>query len=362
METSLPGFRSANVCAFKARLARVSEGNLQSAFDEFLSSRVPIQLGGLHDPFSEIELTRRITLDLLTVLNEYDYPTLISTKSTLPTQAPYLSLLRTMNVLVRFSAAGITEKCRAVLEVGCARIDELMDAIACLSGEGIPVSLRIQPVIPGHEDAAITLAKRAAGAGVMHVSFEYLKIGTEERDETIKRVSSAIGTDIWKAMSERGMKRLGRDYTLIADAKRHFLKTAKQACREAGVKFGAGDTEFIHFSDGSGCCNGSGHFLQNATQFRANFVGVMSNPKKGMKIYFSDLDRQWQPKLNIHQYLTTNSRGRSNEAQFSSWMSLLAYRWNGKHGPYSPAFFFGVGWTGNYDDRGYKIYQIEEVL
>ncbi len=46
-------------------------------------------------------------------------------------------------------------------------------------------------------------------------------------------------------------------------AKWDFLLQVKKLCIELGINFGAGDTEFIHLSDGTGCCNGSGFFLES---------------------------------------------------------------------------------------------------
>jgi DNA repair photolyase len=361
-DTSRPGLTVANPAAFSDRMARVSQGKIQSAFDEFLAARVPIQLGGLQDPFGSIELKHQVTLELLRVLCAHKYPTIISTKSTLPGQEPYLSLLAGMNVLVRFSAAGVREEYRRKLELGCPALEDIFAVMRCLSGRGVAISLRVQPVIPGHEDAALDLAKSAATHGARHISFEYLKIGTEEKRQTLQRVSSAVGTDIWSVMRERGVTRVGRDYTLKAAAKSEFVRKAKQFCHDCGVKFGAGDTEFIHLSDGSGCCNGSDYFLSDCTQFRSNLVGVVSGRTKGEKIYFSDLERHWQPTLNVHEYLTTNSRGRKSSKRMSSWMALLAHRWNGGRSVYSPPFFYGIGWTGAYDKRGYKIYEVQDVF
>jgi hypothetical protein len=267
-----------------------------------------------------------------------------------------------MNVLVRFSAAGVREEYRRKLELGCPALEDIFAVMRCLSGRGVAISLRVQPVIPGHEDAALDLAKSAATHGAGHISFEYLKIGTEEKRQTLQRVSSAVGTDIWSVMRERGVTRVGRDYTLKAAAKSEFVRKAKQFCHDCGVKFGAGDTEFIHLSDGSGCCNGSDYFLSDCTQFRSNLVGVVSGRTKGEKIYFSDLERHWQPTLNVHEYLTTNSRGRKSSKRMSSWMALLAHRWNGGRSVYSPPFFYGIGWTGAYDKRGYKIYEVQDVF
>lgn len=362
LDTSLPGLKLANAQAFGDRLARVSSGTVRSAFDEFLQSRVPIQLGGVQDPFSGLEVAHRTTLELLQILHKYKYPTIISTKSTLIGQEPYLSLLKDMNVLVRFSAAGVREECRRQLEIGCPELTDLMAMISFLSQLNISTSLRIQPVIPGHEAAALMLAKAAAKSGARHISFEYLKIPTEERERTLQRISKAVGDDVWRTMQHKGIRRVGRDYTLHPDAKCSFVKSAKQLCKETGVKFGAGDTEFIHLSDGSGCCNGSEFFLQQCTQFRSNFVGVISDRRVGDKIWFSDLERYWQPALNVHSYLTTDSRGRSSDKRFSSWMALLARRWNGGKSPYSPAFFFGIGWRGERDNQGFKVYEVLDVF
>jgi DNA repair photolyase len=362
LDTSLPGLKVANAVAFRNRLARIEQGCIQSAFDEFLASRVPIQLGGLQDPFSGLEKTHGTTLELLETLSRYNYPTIISTKSLLVSKEPYLSLLKTMNVLLRFSAAGVRDECRHKLELGCPKIDDTFATIDYLAREEIAISVRVQPVIPGHEDAALGLARRAASAGAKHVSFEYLKIGTEEKDQTVNRVSAATGENIWEVMTQRGIIRIGRDYTLTVSAKCDFVRTAKQLCHDCGVRFGAGDTEFIHLSDGQGCCNGSGYFLKDCTQFRSNFVGVLSGRKKGDRIHFSDLESHWQPRRNVHAYLTTDSRGRSSDKRMTSWISLIAHRWNGGKSPYSPAFFFGIEWKGDYDNKGYKIYEVADAF
>lgn len=360
--TSLPGLKIANAAAFGARLDRVARGCVRSAFDEFLAKRVPIQLGGLQDPFSGLELIHGATLELLKILSQYRYPTIISTKSTLLLKDPYRSLLKSMNVLIRFSAAGVGDDFRPKLELGCPSIHEILSAITCLTEEGLPISLRIQPVIPGHEDAALELAQRAGQAGAKHISFEYLKISTEDRPQTLRRLSAVTGNNIWDVMTKRGVTRIGRDYTLVASAKRDFVRKAKEVCRSAGVRFGAGDTEFIHLSDGDGCCNGSGYFLDDCTQFRSNFVGILAGHRKGDKIRFSDLRRHWQPKLNVHAYLTTDSRGRSLKKGLTSWISLVAHRWNGGKSPYSPAFFYGIEWKGDYDEQGFKVYEVVDVF
>jgi len=163
-------------------------------------------------------------------------------------------------------------------------------------------------------------------------------------------------------MQRLGLRRIGRDYTIEPESKTAFLSKAKKTCSELGVKFGAGDTEFIHLSDGHGCCSGSGHFLSQANEFKANFCGALKKNMTGRGIQFGDLFSEWSPQGNVHAYLTTNSRGRDSSGEYSDWLSLLAHRWNGGRSPYSPGFFAGVTWTGCLDQAGFKIYKYENPL
>jgi hypothetical protein len=267
-----------------------------------------------------------------------------------------------MNALVRVSAAGVSESRRLSLEVGCLpnyRIAQLGESLA---RKGVRTSLRIQPVIPGFEDDALAFAALGANAGFSHVSFEYLKIGIEDKSGTIARIERAVRSPVWQEMKARGVKRLGRDYTLRTNAKRLFLEKAKAFCRSAGVSFGAGDTEFIHQSDGEGCCNGSSLFLRDATQFTGNFVGLLKRKRIGDLVRFSELREKWSPTRNMHQYLTTNSRTRAKGKTLSSWIGLISHRWNGRSSPYSPGFFFGVVDTGKRDQGGMSIYRVSDSL
>lgn len=361
-ETSERGLKEASPAAFAKRLERVDRGLIRSALDEFLSERVPIQLGGLQDPFSPMEAKRGITRDLLRILRESNYPTLISTKGELFLRDDYLNELAQMNVYIRLSAAAVPESARLKIDVGGDRFAKTLKKIALLASHGFPVSLRIQPVFPGFESVAIRMADQAAGSGAKHISFEFLKLGTEGMHNQCTAISRILNVDILDSMQSRGMKRVGRDYTLVSEAKRDFVRLAKATCKKLGVKFGAGDTEFIHLSDGRGCCNGSSFFLKKATQFRSNFVGVLSNRKVGDLIRLSDVIDEWHPRMSVHSYLTTDSRGRDRSGRFDSWCSLVAHRWNGGRGPYCPEFFYGVSWTGMFDNMGFKIYRIAERL
>ena len=55
----------ANIGAIGNRLKRIAAGTIRSALDEMLEKRVPIQFGGMTDPFSPWELKIKATAEAL---------------------------------------------------------------------------------------------------------------------------------------------------------------------------------------------------------------------------------------------------------------------------------------------------------
>lgn len=353
------GIHQANPTAFRKRMQRVAQGEIASAVDEFLARRIPIQLGGLQDPFTPIEGQLGVTRDILETLRDFQYPTLISTKGSLLLAEPYLALLSEMNVVVRLSAAGIPERLRKIVEPRSDGFDATIDKLVRLGAKRIITGLRIQPIIPGFEVEALAMATAAAKAGAQQLSFEFLKIPGESVDAEIAAISKALGYDIVEHMRAKGVTRLGPDWSLSRDAKRPFVRQARQLCRSLDVKFGAGDTEFIPWSDGNGCCGSTELTQQGANHFTANFVGsiraCLKKPDK--KVRFGSLLELWSPQQSIGNYMDWRRRIPPEErGGFTDWLAILSRRWNGGKSPYSPAFFDGVVATNERDDNGFRIY------
>lgn len=353
------GVRSHNPTAFEARLERVRRGELRSALDEFLARRVPLQLGGMQDPFTPMELREGVTLVTLGTLEKYDYPFLISTKSPLVADARYADRLRGMNVSVRISAAGMKEEFRARIERDTAPFDVTLRNIEKLSSAGTPVTLRIQPIIPGQEIEALRMIRSASDAGARHVSLEFLKLPIESRRGVVDEISDTVGYSLRSYFSTHGMLRVGPDYTLSTEQKLRFLAQAKALASRLNVSIGAGDTELIHLSDGAGCCNGSSLFLRDAHVFDANFTGILKGLQSGQTVSFENVLSRWSPTLPVSTYLMTDSRVRVERPGLTEWQSHMAQRWNKGRSVYSPLFFAGVTDTGLRDGEGRAVYRYE---
>ena len=106
-------FKTGNPNSLRQRMDRVAKGQIASALDEFISKRIPFQLGGMSDPFTKSEIKNRVTLDYLGILKDFNYPVIISTKSDLIMNQEYLDVIADSNVYVRFSTTIINEKFRS---------------------------------------------------------------------------------------------------------------------------------------------------------------------------------------------------------------------------------------------------------
>lgn len=358
------GIHQANAKAFRKRLERVSRGEIRSAVDEFLHARVPVQLGGLQDPFTPIERQASVTLELLKVLRDHQYPTLISTKGSIFEDEPYLTLLSEMNVVVRLSSTGIAEKLRHIVEPRTGDFSSIIERISLLSRRGIVCGVRFQPMFPGYENEVLQMASSAAEAGAKQLSFEYLKLPNELIDNEIAQTSDLLGYDLLQQMKDLGVKKIGPDWSLAPEAKRPFVREARKHCQSLGVMFGAGDTEFIPWSDGDGCCGASELTQGAAKHFNANFVGAIRKAIQtgDNKVRFDTLLDLWSPRHSIGNYMDWRVRiAEVDRGGRSDWLALMAKRWNGGKSPYSPAFFDGVSATKEFDDAGFRVYDASQL-
>jgi DNA repair photolyase len=129
-----------------------------------------LAMGTNTDPYQPIERKRGITRAVLQVLAECNHPVAIVTKSNL--------VLRDLDILGAMAKKGLVSVAVSVtsldpvlarrLEPRATTPARRLDAIAGLSGAGVPVSVMVAPVIPAindHEIEAILEAAVGAGAG-----------------------------------------------------------------------------------------------------------------------------------------------------------------------------------------------------
>lgn len=141
-----------------------------------------IAIGTNTDPYQPVEKKWRIMREILEVLEAFNHPVGIVTKSTL--------VIRDMDVLGRMAEKGLAKVALSVttLDRKLARTMEprattparRLEAIKALSEHGIPVSVMIGPVIPGLNDSEIErILESAHAAGAREAGYVMLRLPLE---------------------------------------------------------------------------------------------------------------------------------------------------------------------------------------
>lgn len=335
------------------RMTRVANGEINSAVDEFIDRRIPIQLGGMTDPFSPLEARHRAALKHLEILADYDYPTLISTKSAYPVHPQYAEQLHRGNFLVRFSISAIDASTRSRVENGCPTPAALFTTIEKLTHLGILCSVRLQPIFPGHEESVFDLLAASANAGARHVTFEFLKLPIDEDNAEICRLNTKGGEKLKDVYLRNRASKHGRELVLPPSYKMAFLSEAGQYAREIGLTVGYGDNEFLPYSDSQSCCNGADLYLRKFNLFRANAATAVRKSDFGSDIRFENVLSEWMPRSSVSTYM--NSRVRVENPGPADWRDFAKRQWR-PGALYGPDYFFGVEYGGRTDATGQPIY------
>jgi DNA repair photolyase len=350
----------ANPDSLRARLERVSRGEINSALDYFLMNRIPIQFGGMTDPFSEWELEHRISLYLLEILKKFDYPTIISTKGSIFGMTEYVDVLQRGNFYIRVSFTGAEPQLAQRLEAGVGDLACRLSAIEALASVGVPISARLQPLIPGHEESAERLMLQAARVGVRHVSVEYLKLPME-RVTTQAKILDRELPNIREYFKLHSATRNGREFILPAEEKISGHDYLCEVARSHDIHYGHADNEFLLRNEFLSCCNGADLFLREASFFDTNLLGILRRSKwlKDMRFI---VEENRLSEYSLDNYL--NSRSRSNLGPAASgsdrWLDFLKKKWNAPSWRGGPTSFWKVMDTGKLDDNGNKIYSYED--
>ena len=147
--------------------------------------KMPLRLSTLTEPFQPLEETARLSLKIMRICAEYGVPLLINTKSVLLREEPWRSALLKLSekslVVLQVTLVTLREGLAAELEPGAPSPEERLELCEWASGEGVPVVVRYQPVIPGiFELEAGDMLSQLKAAGVGRVVAESLRCSREE--------------------------------------------------------------------------------------------------------------------------------------------------------------------------------------
>jgi DNA repair photolyase len=324
---------------------------------QFLRRRVPIHFGGMSDPFQPAESRYRITESYLQTLAIYEYPTVISTRSSMISSRPYLDLLRKLkHLVVQFSFSSTQDQIARIVEPFSSPPSELLQAMERLVRCGIRVTCRWQPYIKGVSESTLEFVSRVASTGCIHVGFEHLKLPVERQNPLWKSLNFGVGRNLHQEYMRLGARRDGREFVLPIEHKLPKVLEVATQVRRQGMTFGAADNEVQFLSDTDCCCSGVDQFPGFENWFRHQ-IGFAVRKCRGTAITYSSVSREWCPSGSIDRFLNENSRLSARSDVIGTIRDHIKQRWNNPRSPGNPASFYGVRSTNSRTSSGQLIYR-----
>ena len=174
-----------------------------------------LAMGTNTDPYQPIERQREITRSVLQVLDAFNHPTAIVTKSDL--------ILRDLDILAPMAERGlvsvgisITTLDRALarrMEPRAATPTKRLKAVEALANVGVPVSVMVAPVVPAINDHEIeNILAAASGAGASGADYILLRLPGEVKELFSEWLAAHYPERASKALAQIASHHGGRLY------------------------------------------------------------------------------------------------------------------------------------------------------
>ena len=193
-----------------------------------------VSISNSSDPYPRIEATTGITRRCLEILAESNCRIQIITKSNLVTRDD--DLLSKAPSAVALTITSLDAEVARVLEPHAPPPAARLRAAEDLIRKGVPVSVRIDPVIPFVNDKPEKLVVTLASIGVKHVTSSTYKI----KPDNWRRFSAVMPTVAkkLKLLYFKQGERIGGNTLLPRDLRLKLMKRVRDLATANGMKFG----------------------------------------------------------------------------------------------------------------------------
>ena len=192
-----------------------------------------VALSNSSDPYPPLERELGLTRGCLQVLRDRGLSVQVVTKSHLV--AEDAGLLAAMKACAAITVTCLDIEVSRRLEPGAPLPEQRLFALRRLADEGVPISARIDPIIPGINDFLIEdLVSAVCRAGAAHITSSTFKA----RPDCLRRISSAFPEEstLLRKIFDKGSRISGSLY-LPADMRRDLMQRARAAAEREGATF-----------------------------------------------------------------------------------------------------------------------------
>lgn len=291
------GIKKASIDDLRTRLTNIllHDNKKTKKFAPYLKNKIPLRIGANTDPFQPCEKDEKITFELIKLLNEFDYPYIIVTKSDLIASNEYIDILRPDLAYIQISITSLNDELSMKLEPNAPLPQARIAALEKLSNNGFTVAARISPIIPIYEDGYFSKNHSKPSAVCNFFSFDLIHQVCKVKPTTViaefLRISKSMSSPLQSLgipinqLYTQNFRKSYQNFSLAE--KRIYLQNIKDICDSYNVQFTVCDDE--NFEDLSpfwnnpcDCCNG----CNNIVSFRTK--AFLQEPPVNEQISFFD--------------------------------------------------------------------------
>lgn len=222
-----------------------------------------VALSNSSDPYTPPEATLGLTRKVLQILLERGYKVIITTKSPLVLRDLDIFTRNRGRVVVQITITTLREDLAAVLEPRAPRPAGRLEAVRRLASVGIPVSVRLDPLIPYINDDIDNIEEvvsAAAAAGAVHLVASTYKAKPDNFARMAKAFPEKLS--LWQQLYFKEGKYFHGQWYAAENYRRKVLETVAKIANRLRLQFTICREEFIDLNTPGTYCDGSHLFSQ----------------------------------------------------------------------------------------------------
>jgi DNA repair photolyase len=328
-----------DINAIRKSFYTVFETDKNSKWREIMEKRIPIRIGSMSDSFMWMDDKLKVTKEFISILNHYQYPHLIFTRSDLIARDDYMKIIDPKLAAIQFSISSTNDKMNKLIEPGAPSARRRLAALTKLSKSGYWTTVRINPLFPIHPDGYFTNPNFKWNGPVPKFEFSSFEMVDEIANAGVPAILAGMGRFSSFALNQlervtgfdlrqlytNNIKKSMRDFHFSDQETRYYYDQIKERCDRHGVQFttcyiGNGELHFWKdqdiWSNKTDCCNVKGRIAA----FKNDCRGVSfdtrlkyTNHKKAQPIDNATLHRPLSaPEVFLRSLVPPSSSGKSN--------------------------------------------------
>lgn len=281
----------------------VFETSKKSKWRNVMEKRIPLRVGCMSDSFMWADTKYGVTKEFLKILNFYNYPYTIITRSDLVARDDYMSLLKKELCSVQFSIASTNDELNKKIEPGAPSAKRRLTALEKLNKNGYWTAVRMNPMFPIYPDGYFTnpnfkwegtvpkfeyssfeMVDEIADAGVPAIICGFGRFSSY----ALNNIEKATGIDIRPMFDRKNVMKSTRDWHYSDKEIRYYYEEVKKRTIRRAMEFtvcyiGNGENQFWEtqdlWSNKTDCCNIQGKVDSFVTDTR--MIGFGERVKLG---------------------------------------------------------------------------------